>query len=120
MGRRLLIENLMHSDAPAKEGRRTDIADLLAELSVQIDKVRRIFDTPQNAKTVASSKESDVVFIDDLAHCMECSWAKRHERIDIRLDADAVARCSLLLETSLQVLKRIETMQARSSARPAT
>jgi hypothetical protein len=114
----------MRSDAPAKESQRTGVADLIAELTVQIDNVRRIFDGSfdgsQNRRTAATSRDADVVFIDDLAHCMECSWAKQHETIGIQLDADAVAQCNLLLETSLRVLKRIETMQPRSNTPPAT
>jgi hypothetical protein len=119
MGRRLLVEHIQHlrSDAPASEDKRTDIAELIEELAVQIDHVRRIFDGSQNARTAASGKDTDVVFIDDLANCMGCSWAKHHDAIDVQIDADSVAQCNRLLETSLRVLKRIETLQA---GRPAT
>jgi hypothetical protein len=122
MGKRLLAEHIKHPhiDASANEDKRTDIAELIEQLAAQIDRVRHIFDGSQNVRTTTSGRDTDVVFIDDLANCMGCSWAKHHDAIDLQIDADAVARCSHLLETSLQVLKRIERLQAGPKAWPAT
>lgn len=108
-------KQLMHNNAQELESGRVDIADLLADLAAQIDNVRRLFgSTPENAHTSANAQPADVVFIDDLAHCMECSWA-RLEAAGIQPPSDVVAQCGRLLEASLQILHQVQRLQADKS-----
>jgi hypothetical protein len=103
----------LHSDVPTSETGRTDIDELLADLTAQIDSIRRVFDSASTATQTPA-----VVFIDDLAHCMECSWAKL-EAAGIHLTPDVVSQCGRLLEASLHVLQQIERLQTDDSHPPA-
>jgi hypothetical protein len=86
------------------------IADSLAELAAQIDAIRRIFASKPEV-TPAETKTSDIVFVDDLTHCMECSWARLEAAAGSRLTADVVTQCSRLLEASLEVLQQVQRLQ---------
>ena len=109
----------LHSAPQERETDRASIPDLLAELTAQITTIHRIFDRrSENVGSLNGSK--DVVFIDDLAHCMECSWAKLEPATNSQLTPDIVAQCSRLLEASLQVLKQIQDMQMMPDNRSST
>lgn len=83
------------------------IADLLAELTDQIDGIRRMFGRkPQSAS--ADAESGNIVFVDDLDHCLKCSWSKLEATAGSRLTPDIVAQCSRLLEASLQILQQVQ------------
>jgi hypothetical protein len=96
-----------------------EIAGLLSELASQLDTVCRLFAAmPGETQASGYPQAPDVVFVDDLAHCIACSWA-RHDAVGgAHISADAVTRCTQLLEASLHLLQRVERMQAdaRTSA----
>jgi hypothetical protein len=97
---------VMHRTARDIPADSVAIADLLTEISTQIENVRRVLEI-----TAKSSQTPDVVFVDDLAHCMECSWA-RLEAAGIALTPDVVAQCGRLLQASLDILHEVERSQA--------
>jgi hypothetical protein len=83
------------------------VADLLAELAEQIDNIRRTFGRkPPSA--AADVESGDVVFVDDLEHCLKCSWSKPEAAAGSQLTPDIVAQCSRLLEASLQILRQVQ------------
>lgn len=97
------------------------VADLLAELADQIDNIRRIFGRkPQS--TPADAESGNVVFVDDLDHCLRCSWSRLEAAAGPRLTPDILAQCSRLLEASLQILQQVQGLSAsgRSAARDAS
>lgn len=107
-----------HGNAQSGVAENADISDLLAQLAVQLENVRHILcGTRTNEHVAATSPVADVVFVDDLAHCMECSWAKL-EAAGLRLAPDVIAQCGRLLEASLHVLQQVERMQANAASRP--
>lgn len=88
-----------------------EIADLLSDLASQVDVMRSLFEAaPTTAKMPA--RRSNIVFVDDLAHCLECSWAQHEAADGLRIAPDVAAHCSRLLEASLRILQRVERLQA--------
>ena len=106
---------------PHIEALRADTVELLNDLTAQIENFRRIFAGAfAHAPTAPAREQStDVVFVDDLAKCMDCSWA-RLEAASGRPTADIVAQCSRFLETSLQILQQVQQLQAGKTSPPDT
>lgn len=97
------------NDLPDIEALRATTAELLNDLTTQIANFRRIVDGALAHAESQSGQErpADVVFVDDLAKCMDCSWAHL-DAAGGRPSPDIVAQCCLILETSLQILQQAQ------------
>lgn len=87
------------------EASHAQIAVLLSDLTAQMDAIRRAFAAAHVPGV------PDVVFIDDLARCMECSWARHHATGALHMPAEIVVQCGQMLNASLQLLLRVEQLQ---------
>jgi hypothetical protein len=106
----------LSNDADQCESDHVSVARLLEDIAAQIDNIHRLFSgKSENASALTATSPKDVVFIDDLAHCMQCSWAKLDAAASAQLAPDVVAQCSRLLEASLQVLQQIQDMRMPDS-----
>ena len=105
-------------DTPADFDSDRSVADLLAELADQIDNIRRIFGRkPQSAS--ADAESGTIVFVDDLDHCLKCSWSRLEAAAGSRLTPDIVAQCRRLLAASLQILQQVQGLPM-SGDQPST
>lgn len=109
-----MIEQNQHacdSQLPDIGSLRADTAELLSDLTTQIETFRRVFTTTTKSSVGAPLPErpTNVVFVDDLAKCMDCSWA-RAEITDDHASADIIAQCCKMLETSLQILQQAQRL----------
>lgn len=100
----------IHNTAWKIEAGRAEIADMLSNLAAQVGNVRRLFeDVSDEAET-----KTDVVFVDDLTQCMQCSWAKL-DAVNVRLTPDLLSQCGRLLDATSQMLQEMQRLQTENS-----
>jgi hypothetical protein len=105
----------MHRDHPETDAHCRTIAGLLDELLTETAHLRRAFAATAPMVGVPHL-DRDVVFVDDLTKCIDCSWA-RVGATRRPLPPDIVSECVRLLAKCQRLLRQARNLRGTNEPR---